>query len=196
MRPHSPRVRACVHGPLACAALAALCHAAPVHAADFALGEIAAPVSLAIGNAGLLGPFSDAFSFSIGATDRFEFESFVSTGFSNRGAIPDMIGTLYSNGAVLASGLAQTVTLPEGFPSREITFAPLQLVPGDYRLVFSGEAISFDPSISFTSGYTGSVTFSPMAAIPEPSTTLLAAVGLLALLLAVRRNGRRLARPR
>lgn len=187
MRPLPTSVRAF----LAPLALAALCHAAPARATDFALGEIVAPVSMAIGNAGLLGPFSDAFSFSIGATDSFEFESFVSTGFSNRHAIPDMIAGLYStNGALIANGLAETVVTPEGFPSRDITFASLALGPGDYRLVFSGTAIAFDPGLPITSSYFGSVTFNAVTAIPEPSTYLLMSIGVLAVLTAIRLEGR------
>lgn len=186
MRPLPTRVRVF----LAPLALAALCHAAPARAADFALGEIVAPQSLAIGNAGLLGPFSDAFRFSIGATDSFEFESFVSTGFSNRSGIPDMVAALYSGGALIANGLAETVLTPEGFPSRDITFASLALGPGDYRLVFSGTAIAFDPGLPITSSYFGSVTFNAVTAIPEPSTRLLMSIGVLALLTAIRLEGR------
>ena len=186
MRPLAISVRAL----LSAAVLAAFCPAGPAWAADFPLGEIGAPVSLAIGNAGLLGPFSDTFSFSIGATDSFEFESFVSTGFSNRSGIPDMAAALYSGGTLVSDGLAETVLTPEGFPSRDITFASLPLGPGDYRLVFSGTAIAFDPGLPITSSYFGSATFNAVAAIPEPSTTLLMSMGVLALLMAVRREGR------
>ncbi len=190
MRPLATRVPISVRALLAITAVAAFCHAAPARATDFALGEISAPVSLAIGNAGLLGPFADAFSFSIGATDSFDFESFVSTGFSNRSAIPDMVGALYSGATLVANGLAETVVTPEGFPSRDITFASLALGAGDYRLVFSGTASPFDPGLPITSSYFGSVTFNAVTAIPEPSTYLLIAIGALALLAAIRREGR------
>ena len=198
MRTLAIHVPISVRALLAITAVAALGHAAPARATDFALGEIGAPVSLAIGNAGLLGPFSDAFSFSIGATDSFEFESFVSTGFSNRSAIPDMVAALYSGGALVANGLAETVVTPEGFPSRDITFASLALGPGDYRLVFSGTASPFDPGLPITSSYFGSVAFNAVTAIPEPSTYLLMlmSLGALALLAAIRREGRARARHR
>jgi len=181
---------------LAPVALAAVCHTTPALATDFALGEISAPTAFSLGNDGLLGAFSDVYSFSIAAANAFEFESFVSTGFSRRNAIPDMVAALYSIGgsseSLVANGFAQTVLLPEGFPSREITFAPLALGPGDYRLVFSGEAISFDPEIAFTSSYSGLASFSAVSAIPEPATYWLLSIGTLALLIAARpRKARR-----
>ena len=171
---------------LVCAA-AALCHAGAALAETFPLGVANSATSFAVGNEGLRGAFSDVFSFEIGAAAPLEFESFASTGFSNRWAIPDLHAELYSNGALLLSGLAQTIFTPEGFPSREVTFSPLVLGAGSYELLFSGTATSFDPGLPITSSYSGTITLAQVSAIPEPATVVLTGLGLVALI-AVRRR--------
>jgi PEP-CTERM motif-containing protein len=171
------------------AALAALLACGgPAYATDVPLGSITAPISLAIGNSGLEGAFTDTYTFSIAASDSFSFDSFVSTGFSNRFFILDLAGALYAGATLLESGVGTTTYLPEGFPSRQVDFAALTLGPGDYTLAFTGTATSAFPGI--TSSYAGSVSFGPVAAIPEPSSwmLMLAAVPLLGV--AVRRHRR------
>jgi len=173
---------------LVCAA-AALCHSGAAMAETFRLGEANSATGFAIGNEGLRGAFSDVFSFQIGAAGPLEFESFASTGFSNRSAIPDLHAELYSNGALLLSGLAQTLFSPEGFPSREVTFSPHVLGVGSYELLFSGTATSFDPGLPITSGYSGTITLAQVSAIPEPATIVLTGLGVV-VMIAVRRRRR------
>ena len=174
---------------LVCAA-AALCHSGAAMAETFRLGVANSATGFAIGNEGLRGAFSDVFSFQIGAAaGPLEFESFASTGFSNRSAIPDLHAELFSSGALLLSGLAQTLFSPEGFPSREVTFSPFVLGAGSYELLFSGTATSFDPGLPITSGYSGTITLAQVSAIPEPATIVLTGLGVVAMI-AVRRRRR------
>jgi len=173
---------------LACAAAAALCHAGAALAETFPLGVASSPTTFAIGNEGLRGAFSDVFSFEIGAAGPLEFESSASTGFSNRWAIPDLQAALYSNGALLVNGIAQTLFSPEGFPSREVGFAPLVLGAGKYELLFGGTATSFDPGLPITSSYVGTIALAQVSAIPEPATIVLTAMGVVTMIALRRRR--------
>jgi hypothetical protein len=176
------RSKSLVRHALAACAVAALCHPGAAFSTTFELGTANGPTTFAIGNEGLLGAFSDTFSFEIGVSGPFAFDSFASTGFSNRFGIPDLQAALYSNGQLLSGGLAQTVFTPEGFPSRNVSFAPLTLAAGSYELLFSGTAISFFPDVPLTSAYSGSINLAPIAAIPEPSTVALTALGVVTLI--------------
>lgn len=182
------RSKSLVRHALAACAVAALCHPGAAFSATFELGTANGPTTFAIGNEGLFGAFSDTFSFEIGASGPFAFDSFASTGFSNRFGIPDLQAALYSNGQLLSSGLAQTVFTPEGFPSRDISFAPLTLAAGSYELQFSGTATSLVPDVPLTSAYAGSINLAPITAIPEPSTVALTALGVVTLIALRRRR--------
>ena len=92
-----------------------------------------------------------------------------------------------SNGSLLREGLAETVFTPEGFPSRNVSFSPLTLAAGSYELLFSGTATSFFPDVPITSSYAGSINLTPVAAIPEPSTVALTALGIV-MLVALRKR--------
>lgn len=168
-------------------AVAALCHSGAALSASFELGTASGPTTFAIGNEGLLGAFSDTFNFEIGSSSPLEFDSFASTGFSNRSSIPDLHAALYSNGSLLRGGLAETVFSPEGFPSRNVSFAPLTLAAGRYQLLFSGTGTSFFPDVPITSAYSGSINLTPITAIPEPSTVALTALGVV-MMIALRRR--------
>jgi hypothetical protein len=181
------RSKSLVRRALAVCAVAALCHSGAAVSATFELGTASGPTTLAIGNEGLLGPFSDVFNFEIGASSPLEFDSFASTGFGNRSSIPDLHAALYSNGSLLRGGLAETVFSPEGFPSRNVSFSPLTLAAGRYQLLFSGTATSFFPDVPITSAYSGTINLTPVAAIPEPSTMALTAFGVV-MMIALRRR--------
>jgi len=164
---------------VACGTIAALAWVAPVKAADVDLGTVTSPASLVFGNDGLLGPFADVFTFAIGAGDSFGFSAFLSTGFGNRSGILDMQAGLFSAGTLLLAGDAQTVYLPEGFPSRDISFDSIVLGAGEYQLRVTGTATSFLSDVPITAGYQGSLDFTAApAAIPEPTSVLLMAFGL------------------
>jgi len=173
---------------LACAA-AFIGVAVPAHATTFALGTITAPKSVPIEDSGLLGPFTDVFTFSIGAGDTFGFSSFAETGFARRYSIPDMQGYLFADDHLLATGDARTIFMPEGWPSREVRFAPLVLGAGDYQLKFTGTGTSAIPGSPIYSAYYGTVDFAAAPApVPEPQTFMLMALGLGVLGLLARRR--------
>jgi len=177
---------------VACGTIAAVVWAAPAKAADVDLGTITSPASLAVGHDGLLGPFADVFTFAIGAGDSFGFSAFISTGYSNRSGILDMQAGLFRADGLLQAGDAQTVYLPEGFPSRDISFDSMVLGAGAYQLRITGTATSFLSDVPITAGYQGSLDFSAApAAIPEPASVLLMVLGMLGLV--VRRTA--LSRP-
>jgi hypothetical protein len=133
------------------------------------------------------GTISDIFNFEIDASSPFEFDSFASTGFSNRSSIPDLHAALYSNGSLLRGGLAETVFSPEGF--RNVSFSPLTLAAGSYQLLFGGTATSFFPDVPITSAYAGAINLTPVTAIPEPSTVALTAFGVVMMIALRRRRG-------
>ena len=145
------------------------------------LGEIVAPLSWQIAHDSSEGPFLDRFTFAIVADQHLMFSSFVTTGFSRRSSIAEFRGELFSDGVLLDTGDAQTTYMPEGFPSQSVNFDTLLLGMGDYELRFSGTAYSFDPLLHFGAGYKGSAEFRAAQAVPEPSTLLLAGLGLTAL---------------
>ncbi len=164
---------------VACGTIAALAWAAPAKAADVDLGTVTSPTSLVFGHDGLLGPFADVFTFAIGAGDSFGFSAFMSTGYSNRSGILDMQAGLFRTDSLLQAGDAQTVYLPEGFPSRDISFDSIVLGAGEYQLRVTGTATSFLADVPITAGYQGSLDFTAApAAIPEPTSVLLMAFGL------------------
>ena len=174
---------------VACGTIAALAWAAPVKAADVDLGTVTSPASLVVGNDGLLGPFADVFTFAIGAGDSFGFSAFLSTGFSNRSGILDMQAGLFRADSLLLAGDAQTVYLPEGFPSRDISFDSTVLGAGEYQLRVTGTATSFLSDVPITAGYQGSLDFAAApAAIPEPASVVLMALSLGMLGLFARRR--------
>lgn len=159
------------------------------HAGSFALGAVSSPVSLTVSNSNLLGAFSDTYSFSIVPGHAFEFDSFLSTGFSNRSFILDMQAALYGEDGLLQSGNAATVTMPEGFPSRNIDFDLLVLDAGNYELRVAGTATSAFPDAAITVAYAGSMDFMPLTSpIPEPTSVALMSVGLALLGFIVRRR--------
>lgn len=174
---------------VACGTIAALAWAAPAKAADVDLGTVTSPTSLVFGNDGLLGPFADVFTFAIGTGDSFGFSAFLSTGFSNRWGILDMQAGLFSGGTQLLAGDAETVYLPEGFPSRDISFDSIVLGAGEYQLRVTGTATSFLSDVPITAGYQGSLDFAAATpAIPEPASVLLMALSLGILGLFARRR--------
>jgi len=175
---------------VACGTIAALAWAAPAKAADVDLGTVtSSPTSLVFGNDGLLGPFADVFTFAIGAGDSFGFSAFMSTGYSNRSGILDMQAGLFSGGTLLLAGDAQTVYLPEGFPSRDISFDSIVLGAGEYQLRVTGTATSFLADVPITAGYRGSLDFAAAPApIPEPASVVLMALSLGMLGLFARRR--------
>ena len=159
------------------------------HAESFALGTVSSPASLSMGNGDLLGAFSDTYSFSIAPGHAFEFDSFLSTGFSRRSFILDMQAALYGGDGLLQSGNAATVTMPEGFPSRNIDFDPFVLGAGNYELRVTGTATSEFPDAAITAAYAGSMDFTPLTTpIPEPASIALMSVGLALLGFIARRR--------
>ena len=173
----------------AAGAIATFGWTAPARATNVDLGTVVTPASLVFGNDLLLGAFTDVFSFSIDAGTSFDVSSLLSTGYSNRSGILDMQASLFSGSTLLLEGDAATSRSPEGFPSRDISFAAITLGNGDYHLKVHGTATSFLPDVPITAGYLGSIDFvAATAPIPEPSTWLLMAFGLGALGLAMRRS--------
>jgi hypothetical protein len=168
------RVRSWVVGAVAVAALGA---AGPSQATTFALGTITSAASIPLFNSGLLGPFEDSYLFTVGADRPLTFSAFVTTGFNRRSQILDMDAELLGSGGLLEDGDAVTVYAPEGWPSRDITFAPFTLSAGDYVLKVHGTAKSVFPDVPITSQYEGTVT---VAAVPELETWALLLVGLVA----------------
>lgn len=142
------------------------------------LGEISSPSSFAVQNGGLLGEFTDQYTFSIAAGSAFDISAFISTGFSNRYGINDLVGSLFQGSTVLFSANAVIHTLPEGFPSSDLTIAPFLLEAGDYRLVLTGNA--FGVFEGPTASYSGDISFAAAStSVPEPETLLLFITGLI-----------------
>ncbi|RQP24209.1 hypothetical protein DZC73_12890 [Albitalea terrae] len=171
----SRRVRSWVVG----AAFAALgVAAAPAQASTFWLGDVSSPKTLSWSRSGLLGPFDDHLLFTVTSSQPLVFSGFVSTGISRRSFILDMEGDLLqSDGSVLEAGDAQTVFTPEGWPSRDISFASFSLASGSYVLRIHGTETSAFPDVPITGQYTGTVSFAP---VPEVQTWAMLLVGLAA----------------
>jgi hypothetical protein len=142
------------------------------------LGEISSPSSFAVQNGGLLGEFTDQYTFSVAAGSAFDISAFISTGFSNRYGINDLVGSLFQGSTMLFSANAVIHTLPEGFPSTDLTIAPFLLEAGDYRLVLTGNA--FGVFEGPTASYSGDISFAAAStSVPEPETLLLFITGLI-----------------
>lgn len=150
--------------------------AMPSHASNFWLATVTGPVTLEVQRSNLLGPFDDHLLFTVTAAHPLSFSAFISTGFSRRSTVPDMEGELRrSDGTLLEAGDAETNYMPEGYPSRDITFARYNLLAGYYDLRIHGTGVSFFPDAPIWARYHGTLTFAP---IPEPETWALMLVGL------------------
>jgi hypothetical protein len=135
--------------------------------------------SFGVHNGGLLGEFTDHYTFSIADGSAFDMSAFISTGFSNRYGINDLVGSLFRGSTLLFSADAVIHTLPEGFPSSDLTIAPFLLGAGDYRLVLTGNAYGVFEGP--TASYSGDISFAAAStSVPEPETLLLFMTGLIA----------------
>lgn len=151
----------------------------PARATTFALGVVSAPTDIPVGNEGLRGLFEDDYTFSIGQGSFLAFSAFLETPPSNRFWIGDLNAELFRGSESLVQGTAESGEIPGGgFPFASVTFAPLPLVAGDYRLRVSGTATGAYEG-AFSSIYSGVLSFASVTTpVPEPSTLALMLAGL------------------
>lgn len=161
----------------ACGMATAFLASGEVKATDQSLGSVATPTVLTFSGGALPGAFTDNFLFSIVGAAPLEFTAFLSTGYNNRFFILDMDASLLRDGVTVAEGDAVTKTLPEGFPSRDVSFQSIVLSPGSYALQVTGTATNAVDSSSFST-YEGTMTFAAVApTVAEPATWLLFGAG-------------------
>ena len=159
------------------ALLATMAATGGAHATVIPLGSFSAPATIPVADSRLVGSFEDSFTFAIDAGTSAIFSAFLSTGFSNRAFILDMEASLSSGGQLVEPGDATTVFLPEGFPSRDVSFDQILLGSGDYTLDVVGTGTSVFPGPN--SSYSGTITLDPAPPpIDEPTTLGLLLAGL------------------
>jgi len=150
--------------------------AGSARSASFDLGHVSGPATLPVGNSGLSGPFQDDYHFTIDPGASLIFGAPVSTGFATHFGILDMDMELDNSPGTVVEGDAFTVFIPGGIPSREVTFPPRLLGPGDYVLSVFGTATGAFPGL--TASYHGNI---QLAATPLPGAFLLMLTALAGL---------------
>lgn len=139
--------------------------------------------------AGVLGAFTDVFTFTIAEGDWFSMDAHVQVGPSRRTWIDDLDGQLFAGSNLLADAPGVSTSTPEGFPIRTVDFPPLILGAGDYRLTLTGTGGVAFPDTTMRAGYDGLANFTAVAApIPEPETWALMGAGLLGVAVLARRR--------
>ena len=161
---------------LSLALFAALCFAfaGGARATSFNLGPVSGPFLFTAMNGKLAGPFVDNFHFSLnpGVTLIFTAD-FSQSSLREHWDIPDLDGTLSDVSGVILNGDASSIDEPYGYPTRLVTFRPLQLGPGHYVVSIFGHAIS---DVGATIVYAGTIRLA-QTPIPASLLMLLTALG-------------------